>query len=341
LAENQVVTDKREAARVRLSQIESIRTQYNKHFETLRKHLGHWYDMLTGLASLQDEIRSERVARQKEIEERLNQFSNEKEMEISVQLIPDGDKRKFVEFLSDAGVGFFSRSEHGNYRKERLPERLSRVANPPDVSYAILSGDAKRLEKKATNGNEVMEIDEITAVKITKALWPYGHDDDAEVKTLDWGKMRIALLSGLIPWDDEICIMLKGRPVEHMSPGQRSSAMLPLIALAAQSPLVIDQPEDNLDNKMVGKVLIDLLANLKEKRQIIVATHNANIVVSGDAEQVIVLEARSDKEGYCAYSGSIDKSEIVDSVITIMEGGREAFEARSNRYGIPSGALHD
>ena len=64
--------------------------------------------------------------------------------------------------------------------------------------------------------------------------------------------------------------------------------MLPLIALAEDAPLIIDQPEDNLDNKLVGKMLVDVLASLKEYRQIIVATHNPNIVVSGDAEQVIV-----------------------------------------------------
>ncbi len=72
--------------------------------------------------------------------------------------------------------------------------------------------------------------------------------------------------------------------------GQRSSAMLPLIALVEDAPLIVDQPEDNLDNRLVGRMLVDILANLKEKRQIIVATHNPNIVVSGDAEQVIVLD---------------------------------------------------
>jgi predicted ATP-dependent endonuclease of OLD family len=82
----------------------------------------------------------------------------------------------------------------------------------------------------------------------------------------------------------------------------------------------LNQPEDNLDNKLIGKVLVDILTNLKERRQIIVTTHNPNIVVSGDAEQVIVLDAINDHEGMRIQAASIDKGSIVQSVIDIMEG---------------------
>jgi hypothetical protein len=81
-------------------------------------------------------------------------------------------------------------------------------------------------------------------------------------------------------------------------------------------------------------MLVDILADLKEKRQIIVASHNPNIVVSGDAEQVIVLDALSDSEGICSKSGSIDNTEIIHSVVEIMEGGKEAFLARNRRYNL-------
>jgi len=97
--------------------------------------------------------------------------------------------------------------------------------------------------------------------------------------------------------------------------------------------LVIDQPEDNLDNRLVGNVLVNILAELKEQRQMLVCTHNPNIVVSGDAEQVVVLDALSEKSGEKKASGSIDNSDIVEHVISLMEGGREAFIARHKRYG--------
>jgi ABC-type uncharacterized transport system ATPase subunit len=94
------------------------------------------------------------------------------------------------------------------------------------------------------------------------------------------------------------------------------------------------QPEDNLDNRLVGQVLTDILASLKEKRQIIVCTHNPNIVVSGDAEQVVVLDALSDRKGTVLCHGSIDNEDIVKSVIDIIEGGEDAFRARQERYGF-------
>jgi ABC-type lipoprotein export system ATPase subunit len=151
---------------------------------------------------------------------------------------------------------------------------------------------------------------------------------------VDEDKLKKVLMLAEIPWDDKEHITLNDRPVEILSPGQRSSAMLPLIALSQQSPLVIDQPEDNLDNRLVGNILVNILTELKEKRQIIVATHNPNIVVGGDAEQVIVLDAISDSKGNCEVNGSIDNEEIVQAVIEIMEGGREAFLARKRRYSL-------
>jgi DNA repair ATPase RecN len=81
-------------------------------------------------------------------------------------------------------------------------------------------------------------------------------------------------------------------------------------------------------------VLVDILAALKEHRQIIVCTHNPNIVVSGDAEQVIALQAESDREGKLDITGSIDSQDIVRTVVELMEGGREAFRMRRERYGI-------
>ena len=136
------------------------------------------------------------------------------------------------------------------------------------------------------------------------------------------------------PWDDFETILLNETPVNEKSPGQRSSAMLPLIALAETTPLVIDQPEDNLDKRLIGSVLMNVLAELKEKRQIIVCTHDPDILVGGDAEQVIVLEAESDRKGKVAQHGSIDNEDIVESVVSLLEGGAAAFENRRKRYGF-------
>jgi chromosome segregation protein len=85
---------------------------------------------------------------------------------------------------------------------------------------------------------------------------------------------------------------------------------------------------------MIGQTLTKILADLKETRQIIVTTHNPNIVVGGDAEQVIVLEASGLHEARVETTGSIDDPVIIENVVAIMEGGREAFRVRNRRYGI-------
>jgi ATPase subunit of ABC transporter with duplicated ATPase domains len=178
---------------------------------------------------------------------------------------------------------------------------------------------------------------QITSAEAKKAVETYNlwmREESADVDGLVENGERLQNLMKIeeIEWDDEVSILLNDRPVSNLSPGQRSSAMLPLIALSETTPLVIDQPEDNLDNKLIGKVLTDILAALKEKRQIIVCTHNPNIVVSGDAEQVIVLNAISDRKAEVVGHGSIDNENIIHSVIEIMEGGAEAFRARRLRY---------
>jgi len=135
-----------------------------------------------------------------------------------------------------------------------------------------------------------------------------------------------------IPFDDSFYIVLNDRPIQKCSPGQRCSAMLPIVTLTSDAPIIIDQPEDNLDNRLVSRAVFKILAKLKETRQIILATHNPNILVSGDAEQVVVLKS----EGSIDEFGSIDEPVIVANVIELMEGGREAFERRQNKYGIKS-----
>ena len=82
--------------------------------------------------------------------------------------------------------------------------------------------------------------------------------------------------------------------IEHLSPGQRSSAMLPLIALVENAPLIIDQPEDNLDNAFIAERIVVELRASKIERQFIFATHNANIPIFGDAEWIGILESTNE-----------------------------------------------
>ncbi len=120
------------------------------------------------------------------------------------------------------------------------------------------------------------------------------------------------------------------RPIGQASAGQRSAAMLAFLLAYGAEPLVLDQPEDDLDNHLIYDLVVRQIRENKLRRQIIVVTHNPNIVVNGDAEMLHAMEFRN---GQCMVSGagSLQDREIRDEVCRVMEGGREAFESRYRR----------
>ncbi|WP_166819997.1 AAA family ATPase [Thalassoroseus pseudoceratinae] len=122
------------------------------------------------------------------------------------------------------------------------------------------------------------------------------------------------------------------RPLSRLSPGQRCSAILPILLLSGEFPLVIDQPEENLDNRLVRQVIVNILASMKLKRQVIIATHNPNLPVLGDSEQCVVLQARGRDMSEVVAAGNLDAPDVAHYITDIMEGGREAFQYRQAIY---------
>lgn len=120
---------------------------------------------------------------------------------------------------------------------------------------------------------------------------------------------------------------------EHLSKGQKCTAILTLVLLESDRPLIIDQPEDDLDNRFVVDDVVKKLRAEKGKRQFIIATHNANITISADAELIVALDA-DEKHGWEQTSGSIDDQKVKDAVERIIEGGRDIFLLRKEKYGF-------
>jgi DNA repair ATPase RecN len=96
---------------------------------------------------------------------------------------------------------------------------------------------------------------------------------------------------------------------------------------------MIDQPEDNLDSEFIFHSLVPVLRRAKERRQVVIVTHNANIAVLGDAEKIIALKSTSDKSTIVAQ-GSIDERETRSVVCQMLEGAEEAFRRRAKIYGL-------
>ena len=118
--------------------------------------------------------------------------------------------------------------------------------------------------------------------------------------------------------------------IQQGSPGQKTAALLAFILSYGSEPLLLDQPEDDLDNKVISDLIVRQLREIKSKRQVIVVTHNANIVVNGDAEMVLPLEA-VDGQTEVQHPASIQQRNVREYICNILEGGEKAFEQRYKR----------
>lgn len=128
------------------------------------------------------------------------------------------------------------------------------------------------------------------------------------------------------------------RDFNRLSLGQQQSVLLALMLTSqSRAPLIVDQPEDNLDSEFIYKTLVPVIRAAKEQRQVIVVTHNANIAILGDAELIVALKATSEKASIVTR-GSIDHAETCRMACDILEGSREAFDRRAVIYGLSRGA---
>jgi wobble nucleotide-excising tRNase len=135
-------------------------------------------------------------------------------------------------------------------------------------------------------------------------------------------------------------LKLDGKILDELSPGEKGTLLLVFYLMIDKedTPLVIDQPEDNLDNKSVFQVLTHFMKTAKKRRQIIIVTHNPNLAVGADAEQIIYVELDK-KDGRNVFSyetGAIENPKINARLVEILEGTMPAFDKRKLRYKGPA-----
>ena len=149
------------------------------------------------------------------------------------------------------------------------------------------------------------------------------------INTEDWGRLWL--------WfpDDGLDLEYRGAdgkmvPVQSSSPGQASAAILAFLLSFGDEPLIFDQPEDDLDNRLIYDLIVRQLRENKKRRQIIIVTHNANIVVNGNSELIFAIEPHNGQSQITAR-GSLQKPKVREAICGIMEGGEEAFKRRFRR----------
>lgn len=317
-----VQRDQREQARTRFESASSLRDGYLETYSRLQAALDHRGDLVSRVSDAAAAITAARQTIADELGQRLSDIGREG-MTITIDVTPGGDRDAWIDYLKE---DFLNQQRAGQYVARQVARRLGN-SDPATIVTAILEQTPDALASQDTEQGLSSE----EAERLVGAFAIFLEDQEADVTRVAEELDEVLALHEQ-PIDDLVRIQSDGAPVDQLSPGGRSSAMLPLIALSDDVPLIIDQPEDNLDNRMVGQTLSSILARLKERRQIIVTTHNPNIVVGGDAEQVAVLEAPSAQAATIGVTGSIDDDDVIDAVISIMEGGAEAFEERAVRY---------
>ncbi|MFN8526897.1 MAG: hypothetical protein U0821_27650 [Chloroflexota bacterium] len=214
-----------------------------------------------------------------------------------------------------------------------------------DADYAVL---VERISPGATQEWSFDSLDGLVADLREKLRDPASQietrDRRFESNLRSLPPERIDRLALYCP-EDDVSVSFRdergGQPawkrLELGSPGQQTAALLAFVLGQGSEPIVLDQPEDDLDNTVIYDVLVRRLREIKASRQVIVVTHNPNVVVHGDAELVVSLQVKHG-ETQIAASGGLQEPSIREEICRVMEGGRDAFSSRYHRIMLTDAA---
>lgn len=240
--------------------------------------------------------------------------------DLRITLMPMGNMVKNEEFfrnlINKQGTTFSSDILERNKDEEYSGGIIYRLANPEDGSYLmnykricqeIMNQDSNTFSKKfRSHLNSLLEND----YNVENELYMWIPED----------MVRLELKTG----------RNKFISIDAGSAGQRTSAILTLLLQISKEPIIIDQPEDDLDTKNITDFIVKGINEKKQNQQIIVVTHNPNIVVNTNSEQVIHMEFAGGIIN-ASHAGALQDFEIRDAICDVMEGGREALESRYYR----------
>lgn len=236
-------------------------------------------------------------------------------------------KYKKGKFSPDFDALLRSKMDWRNLKKSKV---ISENLSPFDFVDACKNGNKDILTAiNDSEGNQLLSDLEATSI-IDKTIKGNNFEEYEALHFEDFPS--IIVTKSIKEESGEIKYYCK--PISQLSLGQQHSVLLGILMLSdSNKPLIIDQPEDNLDSEFIYKTIVKNLRKIKEQRQVIIVTHNANIAVLGDAELIIPLKSTSIKS-HVLNSGSIDRKETREICCEILEGGKRAFVQRQDIYGI-------
>jgi hypothetical protein len=321
--------------------------------QTLRVAFTAVGEALQKLAPVQDEMKQEVAELQKTLNEPqldLGLFRKKKaRLDQLTKLLAAGAQRARTEQTARDLLGAAVNNLHDFWR-ERFKERAAEVRRleldlPADIRIQTVFKGKRRAfgeflrSKFRGSGLQVASYEAMEAAFVdgrelyqarTMLELEAGLSENAALK------VRSTLLEHLADFlsfrtPDETVILFHQKPLGDYSLGQRATVILHILMHLQRHPVIlIDQPEDDLDNETLYSHFIRQLLERKELTQFVFATHNPNIPVLGDAEQAIVC--RKEGENFSFDHGSIDDQDIQQRIVTVMEGGEDAFRRRKEIY---------
>lgn len=257
------------------------------------------------LAELSD-LRGQRIQALQKAAKRLNKRLEGK---LKIEIVPEADRSPLLNFLLGCkleGVG---------------EKRLAWIEEAETISPLSLA-------QSIQNGSADVQLDWGVTQMVAEALTKLQPSQLMELEALELDHRVDISLNVAHGQADPVF-----RPLSKLSTGQQCTAILHMLLLENADPLLMDQPEDNLDNAFIAERIVTELRDAKTSRQFLFATHNANIPVFGDAEWIGVFTA-AENQGCLGLEaqGSIDVPVIRDQVASILEGGRDAFIQRKEKY---------
>lgn len=223
---------------------------------------------------------------------------------VRLDIVPRGDSSAYSALLTSAFRG--SRTTYTT-----LVESIVKTIAPRDLARMVQEGGSLELIASLNESKERVTFLLRTLTKDPALVYKI---ETVEVQDLP----KIKLLDEGVP-----------KEVAHLSTGQRCTAILPLLLLDSERPLIIDQPEDNLDNAYIYETVVKRILEVKGKRQLLFATHNPNIPVLGEA--MIFIMGSDGHQARVVGEGTVDSCQA--QVETILEGGKDAYRKRGEKYG--------
>ena len=281
-------------------QVALARQSEGEHVKRRREVLGEW-----------DDLKAEEFQQLTRAAKRVTKGLRGR---VQVDVAAAGDRTPLTQLLRD-GIG-------GN-----LAKTIDILKSAPDLSPRVLADTCRA-------GTEAIVREYATTRNQADRLAAASRETMMRIEEVDLPATTEIRLNVAAAGDSPLW-----RPLDELSTGQKATAVLLLLLLESDTPLVVDQPEDDLDNRFITEGIVPRMREEKQRRQFIFSTHNANIPVLGDAELILGLTPAGEAGDGRAdvlpqHMGSIDDPPVRALIEDLLEGGKDAFDKRRHKYGF-------